>query len=446
MSASSVVKRSRFLDLKALAALEHMRFSTRHRLEGTYSGRHQSRQHGGAGEFVDYRQYVGSEDLRRLDWKVLGRLGKAYVRIHQEETNLVCTIAIDASQSMQFGARGRGDGHGSKLEFAQYFATAISHIIGCGQDQVGLAALDDALREHVPPGGTASHITHLQEVIEGLSTRPARTMADGLRSLFERSSRRGTLLLVSDFLCEDLEAAFTALMAVSVAVPLAILSNPTWISRVPPPEGKPRVTVLVDRSASMSLVEGDDQRRRFDLACQTARKVVGKPSEAYDVHVRTFADASEETSAQSLAAIDPDGESTDLAGAIESALDDDLPQGQALVLLTDAAHNGEGGIDELRRAAEKARSLAAPIYAKVIGGRVQIDDLAVSIDSPEELAFVGQPILTALTAELCGPVGVAIHLAFHPFHLLPETDPHQAARAKERLPCVTQLATGCPSC
>lgn len=211
MSAPPYAKRSRFLELKSLAALEHMRFSTRHRLEGTYSGRHRSRQQGGAGEFVDYRQYVGSEDLRRLDWKVLGRLGRAYVRIHQEETNLVATIALDASESMRFSGWGRGDGRGSKLRFAQYFATAISHIIGCGQDQVGLAVLDEGLRELVPPGGTASHIAHLQEIVESLSTRPARTMAGGLASLFERSSRRGLLLLISDFLCEDLEAAFAAL-------------------------------------------------------------------------------------------------------------------------------------------------------------------------------------------------------------------------------------------
>ena len=98
---------SRFLDLSALAALEQMRFTTRRRIEGSYSGCHQSRQQGGTGEFVDFREYSGSEDLRRLDWKVLARTGKAFIRIHEEETNLLCTLAIDASGSMRFGGRGR---------------------------------------------------------------------------------------------------------------------------------------------------------------------------------------------------------------------------------------------------------------------------------------------------------------------------------------------------
>ena len=95
---------SRFLDLHALAALAHMRFTTKHRIEGAYTGRHASRQLGGAGEFVDYREYSQGEDLRRLDWKVLARTGKAYVRLFQDETNLLCTLAIDASGSMNFGA------------------------------------------------------------------------------------------------------------------------------------------------------------------------------------------------------------------------------------------------------------------------------------------------------------------------------------------------------
>ena len=81
-----------------------MRFTTRHRIEGAYSGRHHSRQQGGAGEFVDFREYSGGEDLRRLDWKVLARTGKAFVRLYEEETNLLCTLAVDASGSMLFGA------------------------------------------------------------------------------------------------------------------------------------------------------------------------------------------------------------------------------------------------------------------------------------------------------------------------------------------------------
>ena len=206
----STQAKSRFLDLRALAALQHMRFTTRHRIEGPYSGRHESRQQGGAGEFVDFREYSGSEDLRRLDWKVYGRLGKSFVRLYQEETNLFCILAIDASDSMRFGGRSAGDDR-SKLAYAQYLTTALSHVIGRGQDQVGLAVLGETLREFIPPGSMVSHVAYLQEVIERLSTERARAMADSIRGLFQRTKGRGLLLMASDFLMEDIEAVFTGL-------------------------------------------------------------------------------------------------------------------------------------------------------------------------------------------------------------------------------------------
>jgi uncharacterized protein (DUF58 family) len=207
----NATKTSRFLDLRALMALEHMRFSTRRRVEGAFMGYHQSRQLGGAGEFADFREYTGGEDLRRLDWKVLARTGKAFVRLHEEETNLNCTLAIDVSGSMRFGAASGKNFAGSKLEYVQYLATAFSYVISRGQDQVGLAVLDGGLREKIAQGATVSHIGRIQEVIENLSASPCIHMAGGLRDLFEQSTRRGVLMLMSDFLMEDLEDVFAAI-------------------------------------------------------------------------------------------------------------------------------------------------------------------------------------------------------------------------------------------
>lgn len=202
---------SRFLDLRALSAVEHTRFVTRSRMEGAYSGRHASRQHGGAGEIVDFREYVNGEDLRRLDWKVLARTGRSYVRIYQDETNLACTVLIDASGSMRFGAAGRRGTAGSKLEYAQYLATAVSHVIGRQQDQIGLAVVADGLREHLAPGGTPGHVASIQTSIEGIETRPSTELGEALRDLFERSRRRGVLMIISDFLVERPEDVFASI-------------------------------------------------------------------------------------------------------------------------------------------------------------------------------------------------------------------------------------------
>lgn len=203
--------KSRFLEIQKLTALEHMRFSTRQRIEGVYSGRHQSRQRGGAGEFADYREYSAGEDLRKLDWKVLGRTGKAYIRLFQDEKNLLCTLAVDTSASMSFGGRSAADLTGSKLEYGQYLMTALAHMIGRGQDQVGLALLNDGLQEFFPPGGTQSHIKMLQEAIEKIETSSSTKMNEGLVRLFEQTRARSVLMFFSDFLFDDLEETFATL-------------------------------------------------------------------------------------------------------------------------------------------------------------------------------------------------------------------------------------------
>src|SRR4051794_29578954 len=193
-------RHSRFLELNALSAVAHMRFVTRTQIEGSYSGRHRSRQQGGAAEFVDYREYVEGEDLRRLDWKVLARTGRAYTRLYQDETNLLCTILMDASGSMQFGScDGRG-GAGSKLEYAQHLAAAFAHVISRQQDQVGVAVVSDGLNELIPPGSTSTHVARVQEVIESVRSKPSSNLTQGLRDVFTRLRRRGVLVVLSDFL------------------------------------------------------------------------------------------------------------------------------------------------------------------------------------------------------------------------------------------------------
>jgi uncharacterized protein (DUF58 family) len=203
----------RFLDLRALAALSRLRFAPRHRIEGSYSGKHQSRARGGAGEFVDYREYAAGEDLRRLDWKVLARTGRAYLRLYQEETNLICTMVLDASSSMRFGdASGdrKGD-HGTKLEYVQFLASALGHLIGGQQDQVGLALIADGLAGFLPPGGTPGHVARLLDEIEALETVPISRLGPGLRDLYQRLSRRGVLVVLSDFLVDDPDDVFSAI-------------------------------------------------------------------------------------------------------------------------------------------------------------------------------------------------------------------------------------------
>jgi uncharacterized protein (DUF58 family) len=131
------------------------------------------------------------------------------VRQYQDETNLRCTLFIDASGSMSFAGRHQRPEE-SKLQYVQRLATAISQIVAGQRDQVGVAIAADGLVAFHPPQGTPSHVWRVQNAIEELSPAPASKLDVALRTLFDRSTGRGVLIVMSDFLVDDLDAAFAS--------------------------------------------------------------------------------------------------------------------------------------------------------------------------------------------------------------------------------------------
>ena len=199
---------SRFLEMGALSQLAHLRFATKHVVEGAYSGRHRSRHLGGSSEFREHRQYSPGDDVRRLDWKVLGRTGRSYVRIFEDETNLVATLVLDVSRSMLFGARSARDTTGSKLDYGRYLCAALGHIITKEQDRFGLALASASLDAYLPARAGSTQLDAVLAAIEDVRPVPDTNLAVPLRDLFARLRGRGVLIIVSDFLEEDLEALF----------------------------------------------------------------------------------------------------------------------------------------------------------------------------------------------------------------------------------------------
>src|ERR1700678_110159 len=58
-----------------------------------------------------------------------------------------------------------------------------------------------------------------------------------------------------------------------VAALLTILLNPTWVEPVPPPAGKPLLTVLVDATGSMAVRDLPGNQSRFAAACEAATRI-----------------------------------------------------------------------------------------------------------------------------------------------------------------------------
>ncbi len=202
-----------------------------------------------------------------------------------------------------------------------------------------------------------------------------------------------------------------ALMSAAVVVPLTILLNPTWQERIPPPPGKPLLTVLVDRSGSMGTPDAGDGQTRFQAAAAMAAKTAKELGQRYEVCIRSFAESSSLSSAEAMGGEKPEGTSTDIAAAVEEALADDRAQGQAIVLLSDGIHNVLGGTERLRRSAAKAKAVDAPLFVKTLGGQAGVQDIEVALQQPQELAFIGQRVPVAVNVRQRGSSASRVELS-----------------------------------
>lgn len=116
-----------------LDAVRGVRWPARRRVAGAVTGVHQSRARGTTAEFSEFRAYRQGDDPRRLDWKLLARSDRAYVRLATERAVLPTTIVIDASASMAFPARTL-----DKWRLAREIAVALAAVAQASGDPVGL--------------------------------------------------------------------------------------------------------------------------------------------------------------------------------------------------------------------------------------------------------------------------------------------------------------------
>ncbi|OGV47215.1 MAG: hypothetical protein A2X46_03860 [Lentisphaerae bacterium GWF2_57_35] len=187
-----------------MRALQRLAFEPRSLVEGHLAGRHRSTAIGSSTEFRDYRPYVPGDDLRRVDWRVLARTDRFYLRTHNQETNAACHVFLDSSASMGFGAPA------SKLDYGSFFVAGLAYLVARRHDAISLHLFDDAVRAFFPAGSTTRHLHTLLRALEANPPGARTSLAVALQHSLGRLRRRGTLVLVSDFF-DDAGAIFDAL-------------------------------------------------------------------------------------------------------------------------------------------------------------------------------------------------------------------------------------------
>ena len=188
----------KWLPEAALKKLGRLEFLARGTVDGFMSGRHKSARKGASAEFAEHRPYTAGDDLRSLDWKLVARRQRLYVKQYVDETNLRAVVVLDKSASMGYGG-GSSAGGLTKLQYAQFTAASLAYLLVNQQDAVGFVSYDTEIRDFVPARAQPAQVRNVLERLDALRPGGETEMSGVIHEIAERLPRRSVVFLLSDF-------------------------------------------------------------------------------------------------------------------------------------------------------------------------------------------------------------------------------------------------------
>jgi len=208
-------------------AIRNLELRAKTVVEGFWHGLHRSPYHGFSVEFTEYRPYTTGDDPRYLDWKLVARTDRFFIKKFEDETNLRAHLLVDGSRSMTFGSRGY-----TKATYATTFAATLAYFLHHQGDAVGLLTFDEAVREYLPARNRTGHLRQLMLALEQPAGGRATDLASPLQRMAEMLRKRGLVVLISDLLApiNTLETSLALLTASGHEVLLFQVLDPAEVN------------------------------------------------------------------------------------------------------------------------------------------------------------------------------------------------------------------------
>jgi uncharacterized protein (DUF58 family) len=188
------------LDPAAIARGESLGILARTVVEGYRVGEHRSPFRGFAIEFAQHREYTIGDDIRHLDWKVLGRTDRYYIKQYEQDTNFVAQLVIDGSESMNYGS-----GKITKLQYAKVLAACLAYLILLQRDAVALHIFDTEMRETMTRTDNIAKIHTIMDRLSAFKATEQTKLGSSLSDIARMVKARGIVVVISD-LFDDEEA------------------------------------------------------------------------------------------------------------------------------------------------------------------------------------------------------------------------------------------------
>jgi uncharacterized protein (DUF58 family) len=186
-----------YFDPLVLARLSNLYLKARWVVEGIMSGIHRSRSKGFSVEFEEHREYSPGDEIRRIDWKALGKTDKYFIKETEDETNLRAHLILDVSASMDYSSNGI-----SKFAYGCILTASLAYLILKQQDAAGLVTFSNRIESFIPPRAKRGYLMEILHALEGQTPSGETALGKILQEIAGKINRRGLVVLISDLLDE----------------------------------------------------------------------------------------------------------------------------------------------------------------------------------------------------------------------------------------------------
>ena len=159
-----------------------------------FAGQYKSAFKGRGMTFSEVREYTYGDEVRSIDWNVTARYNKPFVKVFEEERELVLMLMIDVSGSTGFGSRTC-----LKTETITEIAAILAFSAISNNDKVGALLFSDKVEMYIPPKKGSAHC--LRIIRELLSFKPKDTSTSFVEPFIYINNvikRHCTCFLISD--------------------------------------------------------------------------------------------------------------------------------------------------------------------------------------------------------------------------------------------------------
>ena len=196
---TAALTRPDLLQPEEVARLGSLEVLTDGIVEGFLAGLHRSPRRGFSVEFAEHRQYQPGDEPRYVDWKLLGRTDRLYVKQFEEETNLRAMLVLDASASMGWSGSPQ---RLTKLDYGTRLAAALALVLLRQHDAAGLITFDEAVRTITPARARSRHWATIARSLASTAAGSGTAAEPALRQVVGALRTRGMVIFISDLLLD----------------------------------------------------------------------------------------------------------------------------------------------------------------------------------------------------------------------------------------------------